>query len=433
MKNHLKILTTSWLLLGTAFYSSHVFAEDLHSVDSASSTVAASTATPTPTLDNELPDLAPVANAPKPEMPVINPTPPSLEAAAYMLIDADSGKILTQKDAGVRRPPASLTKIMTLYVISSALKSGQITLDTEVPISEKAWRTGGSKMFVKVGHNVKVRDLLKGIIVDSGNDACVAMAEYLGGNESSFAVMMNQEAQELGMKNSHFTDSTGLPDPNHYTTAQDLAILARALIAHFPEYYPWYKQKWFTYAGIRQPNRNRLLWRDSSVDGIKTGHTEEAGFCLVASAKKNKTRLISVVLGDPSDNARASDSQALLNYGFHFFETYLVYKAGQSVDNIRVWKGENATVSAGITKDLYVTIPVNQYKNIVITQDVPKDLTAPITKGQVLGNVVVKLNNDVVATQPIIALETDSEGGLWTKAKDSVKLMLQNTFNWDDK
>lgn len=411
MKTYWKILTTSWLLIGSAFYSSYALAET--------------------TMTVSMPELSPIANAPKPELPVITATPPSLEAPAYILIDANSGKIIAQKNADKKRPPASLTKIITLYVISSALKSGQITLDTEVPISEKAWRTGGSKMFVKVGQNVKVRDLIKGIIVDSGNDACVAMAEYLGGNEPSFAVMMNQKAQELGMTNSHFTDSTGLPDPNHYTTAQDLAILARALIAHFPEYYPWYKEKWFTYAGIRQPNRNRLLWRDDSVDGIKTGHTDEAGFCLVASAKKDQTRLISVVMGSPSDSSRASDSQALLNFGFHFFETHLVKKAGESIETVHVWKGQNDHVSAGITKDLYVTIPANQFKNIVISSNISKELTAPVTKGQILGNLVIKLNNEVIATQPLIALEDDPEGSFWTKTKDSIKLMLQDTFGGD--
>lgn len=374
-----------------------------------------------------LPDMAPSApTLSKPETPQVAPTPPTLDAAAHLLIDATSGKVLSQKDATVRRPPASLTKMMTLYVISSALKAGQITLDTPVPISENAWRTGGSKMFVKVGTEVSVRDLIKGIIVDSGNDACVAMAEYLGGNESSFASMMNQEAQKLGMMNSHFTDSTGLPDPNHYTTAQDLAILARALIAYFPEYYPWYKQKWFTYAGIRQPNRNRLLWRDASVDGIKTGHTEEAGFCLVASAKKEDMRLISVVLGSSSDTSRASDSQALLNYGFHFFETRQIHKAGESLGKARVWKAEKAEIPVGVIKNWTVTLPVGQYKNITITQNVTKNLMAPIKKGQPVGEVVVSLDKDVLAKQPLVALEDDPEGGLWTRTKDAVSLWFSD-------
>jgi len=376
-----------------------------------------------------LPELAPIASTPVADTPVINPTPPSLESAAYMLIDANSGKILAQKDIDKKRPPASLTKIMTLYVVSSALKSGQITLETEVPISEKAWRTGGSKMFVKVGDNVKISDLLKGIIVDSGNDACVAMAEYIGGNETSFAAVMNEEAKKLGMTNSHFTDSTGLPDPNHYTTPRDLAVLARALIQHFPEYYPWYKEKWFTYAGIRQPNRNRLLWRDASVDGIKTGHTEEAGFCLVSSAKKDDMRLIAIVMGAPSDALRASDSQALLNYGFRFFETHQVFKAGQKAGDVRVWKGEKSSIPVGVNKELYVTIPANQYKNLLITQEIPKDLSAPINKGQVLGNIVIKLNDEVIASQPVIALEEDPLGGIWTRMKDTVKLTLKNTFS----
>jgi serine-type D-Ala-D-Ala carboxypeptidase (penicillin-binding protein 5/6) len=371
-------------------------------------------------------NLVPIADpSPTLEAPEITPTPPSVEATAYMLVDFKSGKVISQKNANEKRPPASLTKIMTLYVISSALKSGQITLDTLVPISEKAWRTGGSKMFVKVGDKVPVRDLLKGIIVDSGNDACVAMAEYLGGNESSFAIMMNQEAAKLGMKNSHFTDSTGLPDPNHYTSAQDLAILSRALIANFPEYYPWYKEKWFTYAGIRQPNRNRLLWRDQNADGIKTGHTDEAGFCLVGSAKQGETRLISVVMGEPSDSARANDSQALLNYGFHFFETDLLKKAGESIEKIRIWNGEKEMISIGLAKDLYVTIPPNHFKNVTTTLDIPKVIKAPIKKGQTLGNLVVKLSDKTIETVPLIALEEDPEGGLFTKMQDSVKLMLQ--------
>jgi D-alanyl-D-alanine carboxypeptidase (penicillin-binding protein 5/6) len=409
-KTNLTLLSASLLLVGSVCYSPTIFAEE-------------APVSPVAPEQIEMPELNPVADVPKPEMPTINPIPPSLQAAAYILIDAQSGKIITQQNATVKRAPASLTKMMTLYVVSSALKSGQIRLDTEVPISEDAWRMGGSKMFVKVGQNVKVRDLIQGIIVDSGNDACVAMAEYLGGNEPSFASMMNQQAQELGMKNSHFTDSTGMPHPDHYTTAQDLAILARALIAHFPEYYGWYKEKWFTYAGIRQPNRNRLLWRDSSVDGIKTGHTEEAGFCLVASAKKDDTRLISVVLGDPSDSARASDSQALLNYGFHFFETHVVYNAGSAVENVSVLKGQKPTVSAGVVKNLYVTLPVNQYKNIVVTKDIPKNLSAPIKKGQVIGKIVIKLNNEVIATQPLVALEEDPQGGIWTRIKDSIRMM----------
>ncbi len=405
--SHLKVLAVSCFLLGASFCSAFAMAEEESLPPVADS--LGPVADPTPTL----------------EAPVINPIPPSLQSPAYILIDFNSGKIITQKAAAERRAPASLTKIMTLYVISSALKSGQLTLDTLVPISEKAWRTGGSKMFVKVGDNVRVEDLLKGIIVDSGNDACVAMAEYIGGNEESFAAMMNQEAQKLGMKGSHFTDSTGLPDPNHYTTAQDLAILSRALIANFPEYYPWYKEKWFTYAGIRQPNRNRLLWRDPNADGIKTGHTEEAGFCLVGSAKKEDTRLISVVMGDPSDSARASDSQALLNYGFHFFESHLVKKAWESVKAVHVWKAEKPQMNVGVEKDLYITVPPNQYKNIVITEEVAKNLTAPIKKGQVVGDLVVTLNNAVIAKAPLIALEDDAEGGLWTKTQDSIKMMLQ--------
>lgn len=411
MKNPIKLLAGFWLILGTVGYSMQVAQAEIASLPE-----------PTPVADS-----LNIATA-KPDMPAIPPTAPSLEAQAYILVEAQSGKILAQKDANVRRPPASLTKMMTLYVVSSALKSGQITLDTEVPISQKAWEMSGSKMFVKVGDNVKVRDLIKGIIVDSGNDACVALAEYLGGNEPSFAVMMNQEAQKIGMTNSHFTDSTGLPDPNHYTTPQDLAILARALIYNFPEYYPWFKQKWFTYAGIRQPNRNRLLWRDSSVDGLKTGHTDEAGFCLVASAQQNTMRLISVVLNDPSDSARASDSEALLNYGFHFFETKVLYKAGDVFDHIRVWKGERKRVAVGLARDVMVTIPLNQSKNLTISQEVPDDLNAPIKKGKTVGYLVVKLQNEVITKQPLIALESDPEGAFFTRTIDAAALMLKKTL-----
>lgn len=306
--------------------------------------------------------------------PLVTPAPPILNAKAYILIDVNSGKIIAEKNSEERLPPASLTKMMTLYVISNALHHEQIHLADNVRVSRDAWKIGGSRMFIKEGQQVAVEDLLKGIIVDSGNDACVAMAEHVGGTENSFTDLMNQQAQNLGMKNSHFTDSTGLPDPNLYTTAKDLAILGRALIIDFPQYYDWYKQKWFTYNGIRQPNRNRLLWRDNQVDGIKTGHTNEAGFCLVSSAKRDNMRLLAVVLGEPSDSSRADDSEKLLNYGFRFFETHQLYKSGQSISELPLYKGQVDKVNVGLNEDQYITIPTGQYQRLNISTKVPSFL-----------------------------------------------------------
>src|SRR3990167_2969440 len=248
----------------------------------------------------------------------MTPSPPTINANAYILIDVHSGKIIAEKNKSQKLPPASLTKMMAVYVVSNALSNQQINLTDSIRISRDAWQTSGSRMFIKEGQQVTIEELMKGIIVDSGNDACVAVAEHLGGSESGFAEIMNHHAKNLNMLDSNFTDSTGLPDPNHYTTAYDLAILGRLLINDFPQYYHYYKQKWFTYNNIKQPNRNRLLWRDNHVDGVKTGHTDEAGFCLVSSAKQNDMRFLAVLLGSPSDSIRADDSERLLNYGFRF-------------------------------------------------------------------------------------------------------------------
>jgi D-alanyl-D-alanine carboxypeptidase (penicillin-binding protein 5/6) len=360
--------------------------------------------------------------------PLITPAPPTLNAKAYILIDADSGKILAEKSSDEKLPPASLTKMMTLYVISNALHTSQIHLDDSVRISEVAWRTGGSRMFVKEGQQVSVEDLLKGIIVDSGNDACVAMAEHVGGSESTFSELMNQQAKNLGMNNSHFTDSTGLPDPNHYTSAKDLAILGRALINNFPQYYHWYKQKWFSYNGIRQPNRNRLLWRDNQVDGIKTGHTNEAGFCLVSSAKRDNMRLIAVILGAPTETSRADDSERLLNYGFRFFETHKLYKAGSPITELQLYKGKSSKFSVGLKDNQFVTIPTGQYQRLSITTTAPNNLEAPIIKGDRVGELVVHFDNNIVTTQPLYALESVQKGGLYTRMKDSIRLLFKRWF-----
>lgn len=360
--------------------------------------------------------------------PLVTPAAPNLNAKAYILIDVNSGKILAEKNSEEKLPPASLTKMMTLYVVSNALNNNQIHLDDSVRVSRDAWKIGGSRMFIKEGQQVAVEELLKGIIVDSGNDACVAMAEHVGGTENAFTDVMNQQAQNLGMSNSHFTDSTGLPNEELYTTAKDLAILGRALITEFPQYYGWYKQKWFTYNGIRQPNRNRLLWRDDSVDGLKTGHTNEAGFCLVSSANRNNMRLLAVVLGEPNDSSRADDSEKLLNYGFRFFETHQLYKAGQAISELPLYKGLVDKVSVGLPDAQFVTIPAGQYQRLSVSTKIPSYLQAPIKKGDKVGELVIQFDSNVIATKPLYALQNIESGGLYTRAKDSLRLTVKDWF-----
>lgn len=357
--------------------------------------------------------------------PMIVPSPPSINAKAYILIDVDSGKIIAEKNSDEKLPPASLTKMMTLHVVSNALRNEQIHLTDNVRVSNEAWKIGGSRMFIKEGQEVSIEDLLKGIIVDSGNDACVAIAEHLGGSEAGFADIMNQQALSLGMTNSHFTDSTGLPDEKLYTTAKDLAILGRSLIRDFPQYYHWYKQKWFTYNGIKQPNRNRLLWRNSQVDGVKTGHTNEAGFCLVSSAKRENMRLLAVVMGSPSESIRADDSERLLNYGFRFYETHQLYKAKQSIVDISVYKGTTSKLTAGLLTNQFLTIPSGQYQHLSISTNVSPTLEAPIAKEQVVGNLVVKLDDKTLETYPLYALDDIPAGGFFTRSKDALRMMFK--------
>lgn len=365
----------------------------------------------------------------QPAMPMATPAAPSLSAKGYVLMDAASGKILASQNAEQRMPPASLTKMMTSYIISEAIRVGRVKLDDQVPISEKAWRTGGSKMFVKVNDHVPVRDLMQGIIVDSGNDACVAMAEHVAGSEDAFASLMNQQAALLGMANTHFTDSTGLPDPQHYTTPKDIALLARALVLNFPEDYKWYSQKWFTYNGIKQPNRNRLLWRDPTVDGIKTGHTDEAGFCLVSSAERNGTRLIAVIMGAPTDSARAEDSQRLLNYGFRFFESHKLYAANSVLNKARVWQGKDREIPVGVMQDVYITVMPGQYPNIKTELTLNETIKAPVTKGQTLGSINVMLNGEKISSTPLVALQDDPKAGFISRMADSVSLSIKNLFH----
>lgn len=377
--------------------------------------------------DSNLPD-KPLAQRPAISKPLITPAPPPVKGKAYILIDVNSGKIIAEQNSDTKLPPASLTKMMTLYVISNALHNEQIHLNDSVRISKEAWQAPGSRMFVKEGQQVTIKELMKGIIVDSGNDACVAMAEHLGGSEQGFSDIMNQEAQALGMANSHFTDSNGLPNENHYTTAKDLAILGRALINDFPEYYGFYKQKWFSFNGIRQPNRNRLLWRDEQVDGIKTGHTDEAGFCLVSSAQRDGMRLLAVVLGEPSDGSRADDSQRLLNYGFRFFETHQIYKANQPIVTLPVYKGTADTLQIGVFKPLLITIPSGQYQRLGLKTKVKQNLEAPIQKGDKIGELIIEFENKVVDTQPLYALNSIEPGGFFLRMKDSAKLTMHRWF-----
>lgn len=381
------------------------------------------TQTPPTQMPGEVPkpDLLPKPDAIKMPMPVVTvPAPPVLNVKAYVLMDAATGKILASYNADQRLEPASLTKMMTSYVVSMALRDGKIHLTDQVPISEKAWRTGGSKMFVKVGTTVPVDQLMQGIIVDSGNDACVAMAEYVAGSEDSFAGLMDQTAAALGMKNTHYVDSTGLPNPDHYSTAHDMAILARALIYSFPEHYQWYSQKWFTYNNIRQPNRNRLLWRDPTADGVKTGHTDSAGYCLVSSAKRNGQRLIAVVMGAPTDAARADDSQRLLDYGFRFFETHALYQANASLATVRVWQGRDHTTAVGVAEPFIVSVIPGQYPQVKIAMKLDGPFKAPIIKGQALGQITATLGNKVIEQAPLVALQDNPVGSWWQRLIDKI-------------
>ncbi len=353
------------------------------------------------------------------------PAPPKVAARAYILLDFDSGRIIAEKNANQRVEPASLTKIMAGYVIDKELAAGNISLSDQVRISKKAWKMPGSRMFIEVDTFVSVEDLIKGIIIQSGNDATVAMAEYVAGSEDAFVSLMNGYARELGMTGTHFVNATGLPHENHYTTARDLAILSRALIREFPEMYRLYAEKEFTYNGIRQYNRNKLLWQDKYVDGIKTGHTESAGYCLVASAKRDGMRLIAIVLGTKSENARASEAQKLLTYGFRFFETHKLYRAGETLTQARVWKGEHETVPLGLAEDLFITIPRGSYDKLKATMRVAKKIIAPVKAGQRFGSVDIALAGENVAQRDLVALDSVGEGGFFGSLVDEVQLMFE--------
>lgn len=353
------------------------------------------------------------------------PNPPELNATSYYLTDFDSGQVLAEKDADKPVEPASITKLMTAYLVDKAIADGDIALDDVVTISEKAWRMKGSKMFVEVGKQVSVSDLLKGLIIQSGNDASVALAEYVAGSESAFAGYMNHEAKLLGMSNTNFVNSTGWPDENHYSTARDIALLTRTVIRDFPESYRLYKEREYTYNDIRQFNRNRLLWRDETVDGVKTGHTEAAGFCLVASARREDMRLISVVLGTDSDKARTQSSQALLNYGFRFYETHQLYRAEEILSRARIWYGDQEQVSLGVGKDIYITIPRGRYGELDASMEVDREISAPVQRGQQLGLVNIRLGDELLLSDDLVAMQDVGEGSLFSRAMDRIKLIFQ--------
>ena len=353
------------------------------------------------------------------------PAPPIIGAKSYLVIDAQTGKELASLDPDTPLAPASLTKIMTAYVVFTALRQGQIRLEDEVTISEKAWRMPGSRMFVEVGKRVAIEDLLLGMIVQSGNDASVALAEHIAGTEDVFAEMMNQYAAKLGMLSSHFLNATGMPAEGHVTTARDLSTLARAMIEEFPDYYAWHAIKEFTFNDIKQNNRNSLLWRDPSVDGLKTGHTEDAGYCLVSSAERDGMRIISVVLGTSSTKARTDGTQALLNYGFRFFETRLLFKAGEEITTARIWKSANETSRLGVLEDLYITVRRGTYDQLESTLDIPAIIEAPVATGQPIAELRISLGEDELLKTPLRALDDNPEGSFWQRTRDSVSLWFE--------
>ena len=348
----------------------------------------------------------------------------TIAAETYILTDFQSGQVLVSKDTQKRVEPASLTKLMTAYIVFSALKQKSISLTQSLSVSENASRAQGSRMFIEPNKSVTVDELLRGVIVQSGNDACILLAEAIAGSEEKFAMIMNKEALRLGMKNTHFTNSTGLSDPEHYTTTQDLALLATAVIRNFPEYYSLYSLKEYTYNKITQTNSNRLLWLDPNVDGLKTGHTKTAGYCLVTSAKRNERRLISILMNTSSDNARIMESQRLLNYGFQFYDTVRLYQKGQEVETIPLWKGSQDAIKAGVDRDLYFSIPKNQANKLKATMEYKRPLVAPISIGQKVGIIKLVFNDRPAAEYSLVALENVDVSNILSRTWDSLRLFF---------
>ncbi len=374
----------------------------------------------------------PVASLPTPNaQPLVTPSPPSVNGSAWILVDDATGQVLAENNMDARVEPASITKVMTSYVVSAELEAGKISLDDEVPISENAWRGGGggtdgSTSFLPVNSKVKLADLLHGMIIQSGNDASIALAEYVAGSEAAFADLMNAYAKKLGLNDTHYVNSHGLSAPEHYTTAHDIARLSRALIRDFPREYAYYAEKEFTFNGIRQHNRNSLLWKDAAVDGIKTGHHSAAGYCLAASAKRGDQRLISVVMGSSGEKQRAEDSYALLNWGFRFFETHRIYDAGQAVTEPRLWKGEAAILALGLTEPLLLTVPRGRYEEVKAEMDLPRQLVAPFAQGQAVGTLRLSLDGKPLAERPLVALHDAPEAGFLKRISDGFWLWWES-------
>lgn len=348
---------------------------------------------------------------------------PHMAAKSFVLVDFPTGQTLTSQNPDERIDPASLTKLMTAYVVFEAIKQKKLSLTQTLPVSVKAWKAEGSRMFIQPDMPVTVDELLHGVIIQSGNDASIALAEGVAGSEDLFAEVMNSKAVQFGLKNTHFINATGLPNKEHYSTAHDIALIASAIIRDFPEFFPLYSQKEYTYNKITQPNRNRLLWQDKFVDGMKTGHTEAAGFCLVSTAKRDDRRLISVVLGTASDNARTVESQKLLNYGFQFFDTKRLYQKGQSVATLEVFKGETKTVSAGFQRDLFLTLPRDQFAKLKATLATTQPLLAPLAAGQKVGTMKVTLDDKTVDEFPVVALQDVPAAGFFGRTWDSIRLL----------
>jgi len=362
--------------------------------------------------------------------PII-PPPPDIAATSYLLIDASSSEVLVEHNAHEQNPPASLTKIMTSYLAEQEISEGRIAPSDEVLVSVNAWRTGGSKMFIREGTRVTVGELLRGIIIQSGNDSSVALAEHIGGSETAFANMMNQQAVVLGMNNSHFKNATGLPDSEHYSSAWDLALLTRDLIARFPEHYALYSERSYEYNDIEQPNRNKLLWRDRTVDGVKTGFTNSAGYCLVASAVRQGMRLISVVMGTDSDRARMRESQKLLSYGFRYYETQSLYEADVALKEQELFYGAEDAVGLGVTEDVVLTFPRGYYKDIEAELVVPKIVEAPLDQGQKVGEIKLRLNGDIIYEAPLVALQQVEEAGMFSRMADFISLFFSQLLSGD--
>lgn len=360
-------------------------------------------------------------------VPTLIPATPQIAAKGYILVDANSGKVISEKNADERLEPASLTKMMTAYVADYELAQGNIALDDVTTVSRKAWARnfpGSSLMFLEAGKKVRVDDLLKGVIISSGNDATVALAEHIAGSSEAFADVMNQHAQLIGMNASHFMNPHGLPDDDHYTTARDMATLAKATIRDFPESYKLYSLRSFTYNNIKQMNRNKLLWRDPSVDGLKTGHTKRAGYCLVASAKKDDMRLIAVVMGAKSEEARLREAQKLLSYGFRYYKTLKLYNAGEIVTNQRLWAGEVDTIDLVADQDLYVTVPRSQEKSITAELEVDSYIEAPIKAKSQYGDIVVKIADEVLLKQALVAKDDLDSGSIISILWDKLQLFF---------